>query len=179
MVVSTAETCWALSEYWIYNKISGIKLVSLYSTIKMMHGPINIRFKKITPVHTLPTHVLDALVLIAVVSFLWRYTKLCESSRHVQSVESLFSGASSSQLWHAWNLQQTLNVCHLTSTTKRSAQCKRISCDVVPPTSRRNFVSTVVALCAVWCTTKTLYFIYGHYLRWLGSKTPRKINFSE
>ena len=26
-----------------YNKISGIKLVSLYSTIKMMHGPINIR----------------------------------------------------------------------------------------------------------------------------------------
>jgi len=33
-----------LNEYWIYNKISGIKLVSLYSTIKMMHGPINIRF---------------------------------------------------------------------------------------------------------------------------------------
>ena len=26
------------------NKTSGIKLVSLYSTIKMMHGPINIRF---------------------------------------------------------------------------------------------------------------------------------------
>ena len=33
MVVLTAETCWALNEYWIYNKISGIKLVSLYSTI--------------------------------------------------------------------------------------------------------------------------------------------------
>ena len=32
MVVLTAETCWALNEYWIYNKISGIKLVSLYST---------------------------------------------------------------------------------------------------------------------------------------------------
>ena len=44
MVVLTAETCWALNGYWIYNKISGIKLVSLYSTIKMMHGPINIRF---------------------------------------------------------------------------------------------------------------------------------------
>ena len=29
MVVLTAETCWALNEYWIYNKISGIKLVSL------------------------------------------------------------------------------------------------------------------------------------------------------
>ena len=28
------------------NKTSGIKLVSLYSTIKMMHGPINIRLKK-------------------------------------------------------------------------------------------------------------------------------------
>ena len=29
MVVLTAETCWALNEYWINNKISGIKLVSL------------------------------------------------------------------------------------------------------------------------------------------------------
>ena len=46
MVVLTAETCWALNEYWIYNKISGIKLFSLYSTIKMMHGPINIRFNE-------------------------------------------------------------------------------------------------------------------------------------
>jgi len=27
------------------HSISGIKLVSLYSTIKMMHGPINIRFE--------------------------------------------------------------------------------------------------------------------------------------
>ena len=35
MVVLTAETCWALNEYWIYNKISGIKLVSLYSTISV------------------------------------------------------------------------------------------------------------------------------------------------
>ena len=34
----------SLKHYRIYNKISGIKLVSLYSTIKMMHGPINIRF---------------------------------------------------------------------------------------------------------------------------------------
>ena len=33
MVVLTAETCWALNEYWIYNKISGIKLVSFYSTV--------------------------------------------------------------------------------------------------------------------------------------------------
>ena len=32
-------------EHWINNnKTSGIKLVSLYSTIKMLHGPINIRF---------------------------------------------------------------------------------------------------------------------------------------
>jgi len=44
MVVLTAETCWAMNEYWINNKISGIKLVfSLYATIKMMHGSINIR----------------------------------------------------------------------------------------------------------------------------------------
>jgi len=35
MDVLTSETCWAL------NKASDIKLVSLYSTIKMMHGPIN------------------------------------------------------------------------------------------------------------------------------------------
>ena len=34
MVVLTAETCWALNEYWINNKISGIKLVSLYSKIE-------------------------------------------------------------------------------------------------------------------------------------------------
>ena len=33
MVVLTAETCWAMNEYWINNKISGIKLVfSLYAT---------------------------------------------------------------------------------------------------------------------------------------------------
>jgi len=40
MVVLTSETCWA--ENW-HNKISDIKLVYLYSTIKMMHGPIRIR----------------------------------------------------------------------------------------------------------------------------------------
>ena len=33
MVVLTTETCWAMNEYWINNKISGIKLVfSLYAT---------------------------------------------------------------------------------------------------------------------------------------------------
>ena len=31
MVVLTAETCWALNEYWINNKISGIKLVFLFT----------------------------------------------------------------------------------------------------------------------------------------------------
>ena len=35
MVVLTAETCRAMNEYWINNKISGIKLVfSLYATIE-------------------------------------------------------------------------------------------------------------------------------------------------
>ena len=35
MVVLRAETCWAINEYWINNKISGIKLVfSLYATIR-------------------------------------------------------------------------------------------------------------------------------------------------
>ena len=33
MVVLTAETCWALNKYCINNKISGIKLVSLYSSV--------------------------------------------------------------------------------------------------------------------------------------------------
>ena len=31
MVVLTAETCWAMNEYWINNKISGIKLVFLFT----------------------------------------------------------------------------------------------------------------------------------------------------
>ena len=39
--VLTSETCWALSKEM--KKASDIKLVSLYSTIKMMHGPINRR----------------------------------------------------------------------------------------------------------------------------------------
>ena len=48
MFVLTAETCWAMNEYWINNKISGIKLVfSLYATIKMIHVPINISFKTV------------------------------------------------------------------------------------------------------------------------------------
>ena len=33
-----------LSSKWWNNKASYIKLVYLYSTIKMMHGPINLRF---------------------------------------------------------------------------------------------------------------------------------------
>jgi len=33
-----------LSSKWWNNKASGIKLVYLYSTIKTMHGPINIKF---------------------------------------------------------------------------------------------------------------------------------------
>ena len=41
MDVLTSETCWALNNDII--KQSDIKLVSLYSTIKMMHVPINIR----------------------------------------------------------------------------------------------------------------------------------------
>ena len=43
MDVLTFETCWALN-----NKASDTKLVYLYSTIKMMHGPINIRYTLIT-----------------------------------------------------------------------------------------------------------------------------------
>jgi len=33
MIVLTAETCWALNEYWINNKISGIKLVFLFTQL--------------------------------------------------------------------------------------------------------------------------------------------------
>jgi len=41
MDVLTSETCWAL--YNEIKKASDIKLVSLYSTIKMKHGSINMR----------------------------------------------------------------------------------------------------------------------------------------
>ena len=44
MGVLTSETCWTVN--W-HNKISVIKLVSLYSSIKKMHGPIRIRSKKL------------------------------------------------------------------------------------------------------------------------------------
>jgi len=39
------------------NKTSGIKLVSLYSTIKMMHDPINIRFVMSICMEQLGSHV--------------------------------------------------------------------------------------------------------------------------
>ena len=42
MDVLTSETCWAVD-----NKASVIQLVNLYSNIKMMHGPIRIRFTMI------------------------------------------------------------------------------------------------------------------------------------
>jgi len=42
MDVLTSETCWAVN--W-HNKASVIKLVYLYSNIKMIHGPIRIRSK--------------------------------------------------------------------------------------------------------------------------------------
>ena len=45
MAVLTPETCWALNKE--IKKASDIKLVSLYSTIKMMHGPINIKNLKL------------------------------------------------------------------------------------------------------------------------------------
>jgi len=45
MGVLTSETCWALNNW--NKRASDIKLVSLYSTIKMMHGPINIRFTEL------------------------------------------------------------------------------------------------------------------------------------
>jgi len=41
MDVLTSEICWAVN--W-HNKASVIKLVYFYSNIKMMHGPIRIRF---------------------------------------------------------------------------------------------------------------------------------------
>ena len=40
MDILTSETCWAVN--W-HNKASVLKLVYLYSNIKMMHGPIRIR----------------------------------------------------------------------------------------------------------------------------------------
>ena len=43
MDVLTFETCWAVNSEIIKQVTSGINLVYLYSTIKMMHGPINLR----------------------------------------------------------------------------------------------------------------------------------------
>ena len=42
MDILTFETCWAVNSEII--KKSDIKLVYLYSTIKMMHGPVNLRY---------------------------------------------------------------------------------------------------------------------------------------
>ena len=52
MDVLTSETRWAVN--W-HNKASVIRLVNLYSNIKMMHGPIRIRFLNICFVIILPS----------------------------------------------------------------------------------------------------------------------------
>jgi len=63
MVVLTSEICWAVN--W-HNKASVIKLVYLYSNIKMMHGPIRIRY---IDCGLLPTLFLK----IRLYSFKWFY----------------------------------------------------------------------------------------------------------
>jgi len=47
MDVLIFETCWALNNEIIKQVTSVDQLVYLYSTIKMMHDPINIRLKQI------------------------------------------------------------------------------------------------------------------------------------
>ena len=75
MNVLTFETRWALNNK---NKASDIKLVYLYLTIKMMHGPINIRFPlvlclKVNLLVIITKHVLRKLFHFIVV------IRFCES----------------------------------------------------------------------------------------------------
>ena len=71
MVVLTAETCWALNEYWIYNKISGIKLVSLYSSNTYVSFFLNAfvitAFSRPKRTHLISVRVVDPPML----QFMW------------------------------------------------------------------------------------------------------------
>jgi len=65
MDVLTSETCWAVN--W-HNKASVIKLVYLYSNIRMMHDPIRIRFtnaKQAKIIHESSRKLLKKDVLIS------------------------------------------------------------------------------------------------------------------
>ena len=58
MDVLTSETCWAVNKE--IKKASDIKLVSLYSSIKMVHGPINIRFSKKSYINNIHENIINA-----------------------------------------------------------------------------------------------------------------------
>jgi len=57
------------------NKASDIKLVSLYSTIKMMHVPINIRYFMYFPWHPVEAalSILTLVLLLKTIGFLGMY----------------------------------------------------------------------------------------------------------
>ena len=54
MDILMSETCWVYKKW--NKKASDIKLVSLYLTITMMHGPINTRLLKMPKVSTWPVY---------------------------------------------------------------------------------------------------------------------------
>ena len=108
-----------LSNEWILNnKISGIKLVfSLYATIKMMHGPINIRF-------TAYNHLIET-------KHLWRHAVcvcVCVCVSFFYKGELGLSLSPSSGHWDA---------------CIRHSCCVVVSSKILPPLTQRQFPRTL------------------------------------
>ena len=73
MDVLTSETCWAVN--W-HNKASVIKLVYLYSNIKMMHGPIRIKYS-----FALKSYICISILLPMYFQLLIQTSRLCTAVR--------------------------------------------------------------------------------------------------
>jgi len=86
MVVLTAETCWAMNEYWINNKISGIKLV--FSSRKTLHVSESscVHHQEFFTVHTTMVYVIQVLLTYTIAvctvwNFCWWTEELSETCR--------------------------------------------------------------------------------------------------
>jgi len=105
-----------LSNEWILNnKISGIKLVfSLYATIKMMHGPINIRYTKYCSF----TNTQQAIML--------QNCDICTEKKHHQTLApdlfSLYSGWVQAYTWTSMSQGYPISTACLVMYIKRKAQ---------------------------------------------------------
>ena len=104
MDVLTSETCWAVN--W-HNKASVIKLVYLYSNIKMMHGPIRIRFPSIY-------------------SFGRKDNSFGKRRRVWSRCQPLYLAVSAAQLWEFW-VGRITALMSSGATLRSSSWCRRIS----------------------------------------------------